>query len=170
MRKTKKMVLLSLFTTIALTIFVLESQIPSFTAIPGIKLGLANCITLLLLILCGWREAAIVLFMRILLGCIFTGQAVSFVYSITGGVCCLIAMKLVMPFLQKDLCWVISVIGAVFHNLGQIVVAYWIIKNSAVFIYVPILMISAIVTGTFTGFCIQTIVKNQHIKNLFREI
>lgn len=167
MKNTRKMVLLSLFTTVALTIFVVEAQLPSFTAIPGVKLGLANCITLLILLFWSWREAGIVLIMRIVLGCIFAGQAMTFLYSFAGGVLCLIAMQLVMPLFKKDMCWLISVIGAVFHNIGQIIVAYLIVKTSAIFVYLPVLMISGILTGTFTGLCIQYLYKNKHVKKIF---
>ena len=167
MNKTRKMVLLSLFTTVALTVFVIEAQLPSFTAIPGIKLGLANCVTLLVLLFWSWREAGTVLIMRIILGCIFTGQAMMFLYSLAGGMFCLIAMCLVKPLFKKDMCWLISVVGAVFHNIGQIMRAYFIVKSVAVFTYLPILIISGIITGAFTGFCIQYLYQNKHIKKLF---
>lgn len=167
MKKTRKMVLLSLFTTVALTVFVIEAQLPSFTAIPGVKLGLANCVTLLVLLFWGWREAGAVLIMRIVLGCIFTGQAMMFLYSLSGGICCLIAMQLVKPFFKKDMCWLISVVGAIFHNIGQIMAAYFIVRSQSVFVYLPILIISGILTGAFTGFCIQNLYQNKHIKKLF---
>lgn len=167
MRKTRKMVLLSLFTTVALTIFVIEANLPSFTAIPGVKLGLANCVTLLVLLFWSWKEAGMVLIMRIVLGCMFTGQAVMFLYSLAGGICCLIAMQLVKPILKDTMCWLISVVGAVFHNIGQIAAACFLVKSMSVVAYLPILLISGILTGMFTGFCIQYLYQNKHIRELF---
>ncbi len=167
MNKTRKMVLLALFTTVALTIFIVEAQIPSFTSIAGIKLGLANCITLLVLLFWGWKEAGIVLIMRVILGCIFAGQAMTFFYSFVGGVFCLAAMQIVMPFFKKELCWMISVIGAVFHNIGQMLVAYVVVRNLSILVYLPILIISGIITGAFTGLCVQYLYRNKHIRKLF---
>jgi len=78
---TRKIVLLSLLTTIALTIFVIEAQIPPVVPFPGIKPGLSNIITLVTLVWFGRKEAFIVLLLRIFLGNIFAGQAISFIYS-----------------------------------------------------------------------------------------
>lgn len=90
--KTKKMVTLSLLTTIALTIFMIESYLPPFLPIPGIKLGLSNIVTLLVILLWGFKEGALLSFMRITLGSIFAGQMMSFIYSLSGGILCLLAM------------------------------------------------------------------------------
>lgn len=76
--KTKKIVTLGMFTAVALTIFVVESYFPPLVPVPGIKMGLANVVTLLLLFLYNERESFTVLFLRIVLGSMFTGQAVSF--------------------------------------------------------------------------------------------
>jgi len=87
-----------MFTTIALTIFVLESAIPIPIPIPGIKLGLANIVTLILILYWGFKEALIVLVMRIILGSIFAGQMMTFFYSLVGGIFCLSAMCLTIEF------------------------------------------------------------------------
>ena len=98
MKKTfdvKRLTTLALLTTIALTIFVVESAIPTLVPIPGVKLGLANIVTLFVLKRYKFSDAAIVLAMRIILATIFTGQAVSFIYSVSGGFLCLIVMAAV---------------------------------------------------------------------------
>ena len=84
MKSVKKLTTLALFSTIALTIFLLESLIPPLVPIPGIKLGLANIVTLILLANGTWRDALVVLMARILLGSIFAGQMMSFFYSLAG--------------------------------------------------------------------------------------
>lgn len=149
--KTQKIALLGMFTTIALTIFMIEAAIPALIPIPGIKLGLANIVTLFLILRYNGADAAKVLVMRILLASIFGGQMVSFLYSICGGFLCLIAMLLTNHFLKGNYIYLTSVVGAVFHNIGQILVAYVILQMSGIFVYIPFLMISGVITGLFTG-------------------
>lgn len=149
--KTQRMTMLGLFTTIALTIFMIEAAIPTLIPIPGIKLGLANIVTLFVLLRYNGRDAAIVLAARIILSSIFGGQMVYFLYSICGGFFCLIAMILMNRFLKGHFIYLTSVVGAVFHNMGQITAAYVILQMSGILVYVPFLMISGVITGLFTG-------------------
>ena len=86
---TRRMVLMGVLTAIGLTIFMLEAQIPPLTAIPGIKLGLANIVTLFALAVLGPKDALIILIMRVILGSVFSGQIMTLAYSMTGGVLCL---------------------------------------------------------------------------------
>ena len=149
----KKLTLLALYTTIALTIFVVESAIPTLLPIPGVKLGLANVITLWLLMHTDWKDTLMVLLMRILLASIFAGQMVSFSYSLCGGLLCFAVMTIAIRLLGKRAIVLISILGALFHNLGQILIAIVILQSLSILTYQPILAISAVVTGTFTGLC-----------------
>lgn len=153
MKNTKKMTILALYTTIALTIFVIESALPTLVPIPGVKLGLANIITLLVLLSYGGKEAVCVLVMRIVLGSIFAGQMMSFFYSLCGGLLCFAMMWLVNRILRGKYVYLTSVIGAIFHNIGQILAAIVLTHSMSVLLYFPILMVSGIVTGIFTGLC-----------------
>lgn len=147
----KKLTSLGLFTALALIIFALESAIPPLIPIPGIKLGLANIITLVLLRNDTAKNTLLVLLMRIFLASFFFGQGVSFLYSLTGGLLCFGAMYAVNKLLQGHYIYLTSIIGAVFHNLGQIAVAYLITQTAGIFAYLPFLLISGIITGLFTG-------------------
>lgn len=149
--KTKKLTTLAIFTTIALTIFVIESALPALVPIPGIKLGLANIVTLILLLNYKPSDAFAVLIMRILLSGFFAGQMISILYSLAGGILCFLAMHFVNRLLKKHYIFLTSVVGAMFHNLGQILIACLLTGVSAVMIYFPVLMISGIITGLFTG-------------------
>lgn len=149
--KTKKMAVLAMFTAIALTIFVIESYFPPLAPIPGIKMGLANIVTLLVLILYNKRDSFLVLILRIILAGIFAGQAVSFCYSLAGGVACFAVMAAFYKLLNGKHIILISMLGAVFHNLGQIAMALFLLKSASVFFYLPILMINGMITGFFTG-------------------
>lgn len=155
--KVNKIVIMSLLLGIALTIFIIESQIPIVLPIPGIKLGLSNIITLISLLYLGSKEAAIILYLRIIIGSIFSGQAISLMYSLAGGTICLIVMIILSKILKEEYIPLISIIGAVFHNIGQIIVAIFLINNSAIIYYLPLLMLSSIITGFFTGYIVYYI-------------
>lgn len=147
------MVLLAMFSTIALTIFVIESMLPPLAPIPGIKLGLANVVTLILLVCFNEKDALLVLFVRILLGSICAGQLMSFLYSLCGGLLCFLTMALINRLLKKQFIFITSVFGALAHNVGQIAVAIVLTSSLSILVYLPILLISAVLTGLFTGFC-----------------
>jgi len=87
----KKITLLSLYTALALIIFTVESALPALTPLPFIKLGLANVVTLIVLVLYSWKDALIVLFLRIFLASVFAGQMVYMIYSLCGGFFCFFA-------------------------------------------------------------------------------
>ena len=156
---TKKLTILAMFTTLALIIFTVESAIPPLVPIPGIKLGLANIITLVVLHNYSAKDALLVLIMRILLSSFFFGQAVSLLYSLAGGLLCFLVMTLIHRMLQGHFLYLISMIGAIFHNLGQLAVAYLITEVPGVLVYLPFLLISGLITGLFTGLCAHFIQK-----------
>ncbi|MCB2293725.1 Gx transporter family protein [Clostridium algoriphilum] len=150
MKKTKRLVLLSMLVAMALVIYLIEAQIP--VLFPGMKLGLANSISLVALILLGWREALLVMILRTILGSIFGGSMSAFMFSIAGGVLSNIVMILLYKYFKNSLSIpTISVCGAVFHNVGQLLVAAFIINDLRIYIYLPVLLISSIVTGYFIG-------------------
>ena len=147
----RKMTILGLYTTIALTIFMIEAALPGLAPVPGMKLGLANIVTLFMISRYPVREVSLVLFMRILLSSIFAGQAVSLLYSLSGGVLCLLVTALVHRLIGRKYIYLTSIMGAAAHNAGQILAAFAILKSPGVFVYLPYLMVSGIVTGLFTG-------------------
>ena len=147
----RKTTFLALFTTLSLAIFAVESAIPPLVPIPGIKLGLANIITLILLRHFSARDALVVLISRILLSAFLFGQALSLLYSLMGGLCSLLVMAVVMKVLQKKLVFLTGAMGGLTHNLGQLAVAFAITAGVAA--YLPFLILSGIVTGLFTGLC-----------------
>jgi heptaprenyl diphosphate synthase len=151
MKKTKKMVLLSILVAMALVIYLIEAQIP--VLFPGIKLGLANSISLVALILLGWKEALLIMILRTILGSIFGGGLSAFMFSIAGGLLSNVVMILLYKYFKNSLSIpIISVCGSVFHNVGQLLVASLIVSDFRLYIYyLPLLLIAAIVTGYFIG-------------------
>ena len=146
---TRKLTTLSLLAAIALALYAVESALPPIVPIPGIKLGLSNIITLVVL----WKYSAKDAFLRILLATMFFGQAMSLLYSLSGGILCLFAMLLVKLLLHGNYLFLASMTGAVFHNLGQIGVAFLLTSVPAVLVYLPFLLLSGLVTGLFIGLC-----------------
>ncbi len=107
----------------------------------------------------GTPDALGVLLARIALGGIFTGRLPSFIFSLAGGLLAFFAVLLVKRVLKDDQIFVAGVTGAIFHNAGQLAAATVIYSSPSVLIYSPILIISGIVTGLFTGFVAQLIAK-----------
>lgn len=155
----KKLTQLSVLITIAVIIFVLEMQLPPLTPIPGIKMGLSNIITLVVMILFSRKDAFIVLMLRITISSIFAGQMTAFIYSITGGLVSFCFMSLFTLFINKDKIWIISIFSAIGHNIGQIAVAILITSTWRIIFYLPILLISGIISGAFTGITAQLLLK-----------
>lgn len=151
----KKLTLLSLFATLSLAIYAAESAIPPLVPIPGIKLGLANIITLILLRHFSWREASLVLTARIVLSAMLFGQALSLLYSLAGGLLSLLVMAVLMKLLRRRMVFLTGAMGGLFHNLGQLLVALAVTATPGVLAYLPFLVLSGVLTGFFTGLCAQ---------------
>lgn len=151
MNKTKRLAFMALLTAMALTIFVLEAQIPAPVPVPGVKLGLSNVITLTAMLLLGRKEAGVVLILRIIMGAMFTGSPAALIYSISGGLLAYITMCILIGLFPEKLVWVVSAVAAVTHNAGQLIAAALVVKTPGLLYYAPILAASGIVTGIFTG-------------------
>lgn len=151
--KTTHLTRLALFTTLALAIYGTESLLPPLLPLPGMKLGLANIITLLVLSKYGAKDTLPVLLARIFLSTFAFGQALSLLYSLSGGLCCFAAMYVVNRLLKGQYLYITSIFGAICHNLGQILIALLLTRTPGVLSYLPFLILCAIVTGLFTGLC-----------------
>ena len=143
---------LALLTAIALTIFMVEAQIPVAVPIPGVKLGLANIVTVYTVFALGAGDALLVLVSRVFLGAVFSGQMMTLLYSLGGGLLCWLAMVGLRRLLTVKQLWLCSPLTAICHNLGQLLVAAGVMKTWAVLAYLPIAGAGA---GLFTGLCAQ---------------
>ena len=161
---TKKLITTAIITAFALVAFVIESAIPPITPIYGIKLGVANIFTLFTLYTLGTKYAAAVLFIRITLGSLLTGQIMSFVYSLSGGLLSFILMILLKRFFSSDNLWVLSILCAIAHNVGQLTTAVLVTLTPQIFYYLPVLIASAIAAGAVTGVTSQLIIKRISLK------
>lgn len=118
--KIKTMTRMALLSAIALTIFWVEAQIPMPISVPGVKLGLANVVTVYAVFSLGAWEAGGILLVRVLLGSLFTGQMMSLLYSAVGGVLALLTALGLKRILTGTQIWVASCFSAVAHNLGRL--------------------------------------------------
>ena len=177
---------MAVLTAVALIVFIIEAQIPLPIPAPGVKLGLANTVTLFALfygssssrgrntggrVSCVSREVQekrlpvlttaevfMILVCRIILGAVFTGRVLAFIYSIAGGVLAFAAQAVMRKLVTDRQVWACGAVGAVFHNIGQIGAAMVITETAAIAAYLPVLIIAGVVTGAITGLAAQTLV------------
>lgn len=158
--KTRKLTRMALLTAVALIIFMVEAQIPPPVPIPGIKLGLANIVTVYAMFALSPAQALAILVCRVFLGSLFSGQPMTLFYSLGGGLLCWCVMLLLRRFLSRKQIWVAGVFGAAAHNLGQILVGIALTKTPGLIVYLPVLTLSGILTGAFTGAATQALVSH----------
>ena len=163
--KVQKMALLGVLTAGAIVIAILESFIPS-VGIPGVKLGLANIVILIILYELGIVEAILVNVLRVVAVGLIRGTILSmgFLMSVTGAVLSLGIMILFYLLIKKFSIVGVSVIGSLFHVTGQILIAMFYLGTAYIFLYLPIIAISAIITGVFVGIVARLIIKTGIIK------
>ena len=148
---TKKMVTISALISVAMILSYIESMVPAFVAVPGVKMGLSNIATVFALYTLGWPYAICVSVVRVFLSALLFGNFVSLIYSLSGAALALLAMIL----LSKSNLFSsvgVSVAGGVCHNAGQIIAACIVMKNSAISLYLIPLVISGTLSGILIGF------------------
>ena len=163
--KVQKMALLGVLTAAAIVIAILESFIPSI-GIPGVKMGLANIVILIILYELGIWEAGVVNLLRVLVVSLARGTFLSmgFLMSLTGAALSFGIMVLFYLLIKKFSSIGVSVIGSVFHVTGQIIIAMIFLGSAYIFLYLPIIAISAIITGVFVGITAKLIIKTGIIR------
>ena len=141
----------ALLTAIALTIFLAEAQLPPPVPIPGIKLGLANIVTVYAMFVLGPRDTLLILLSRIFLGAVFSGQMMTLLYSLGGGLLSYLALFLLRRVLGRGQLWVSSPLSAVCHNLGQLLVAAAVLETVGLMAYLPVLLLCGLGAGCAIG-------------------
>ncbi len=153
--KLRRLTELSLLTAVALIIFIIELRIPDLLPIPGVKLGLANIITVYAVYRFRAGETAMLVLVRILLGAMFSGNMSALLYSAMGAAFCLCGMLLIRRLVPQNYIWLSSVLGAMLHNTGQILAALLVMRTFSVLAYYPVLLVTGSIAGCFTGLCAQ---------------
>ena len=137
-------------TALALILGYVESLIPLPIPIPGIKLGIANLVTIVSFYLVGERGAWLISIARICLSALLFGNLYSFMFSMAGGICSLLFMTLTKRT-GKFSMTAVSCVGAVAHNIGQIITAAIVMKAGLILSYIPLLIIGGVVSGLIIG-------------------
>ena len=157
-KKTLQLTTLAFVVAFAMILSFVESRIPAFVAIPGIKVGLANIAVIFTLYKLGVKEAVTVSIVRVLLISMLFGSAVSLIYSISGAVLSLLTMivlKKLTPLNEVT----ISVTGGVMHNVGQIAAASFMLSTNVVVYYLPFLLVSGTIAGIVVGIASAILIK-----------
>lgn len=158
----KKIANLGLFAAVAIIFGYVESLIPFFAGIPGMKLGLANLAVLFILEKYTWKEAALVSAVRIVVIGFMFGNLFSILYSLAGAALSMTVMTLMLKKTSFSLIGV-SVAGGVSHNIGQLIIAMLIVNNASVFVYTPALLVAGVAAGVVIGGLTNEIIKRLHI-------
>ena len=160
MKKTRELTLSAVLISVALVLSYMERFFPlqMLIPLPGIKLGLANIVSLIALYLLGGRQAYCILALRCVLGSVFSGSITGLLFSLTGGTLSMIVMMLArrLPFLSI---YGVSILGAAAHNIGQTCAAMVLMHSIYIGAYLPYLLAVAIITGLATGACGSGILK-----------
>lgn len=168
--KTRKIAFYGLFLALALVAGYVERLIPINLGIPGVKLGLANVVTMILLYTVGLRAAAGITAARIVLSGMLFGSGFAMIYSAAGAAC-----SMLMMVLLKKTGWFstvgVSVAGGVFHNVGQILVAVVVLETGSLIYYLPVLILSGLAAGVAIGILSGILIKRLYpvIKKFFIE-
>ncbi len=153
----KRLARLSMLTAVALIIFAVELQIPNPFPIPGVKLGLANIVTVYAVYRYRAVEVAMLVGVRITLGSLFSGNVMALLYSACGSFLCLLGMLFLKRIIDERHIWIASVFGALLHNTGQMAAALLVTQTPALLLYYPFLVVAGCLAGLFTGLCAQFI-------------
>lgn len=157
MKKTKRLVLLAVLTAVAMILSYVESLLPS-VGIPGVKMGLANIAVIFALFRFGWKEAAALSLVRVVLVSLLFGSVGAMLYSLAGAVLSLAVMALLRRIDRFSTAG-ISVAGGVAHNAGQILMAMLILQTKQLLGYLPVLAVSGIAGGVLTGLAAALLIR-----------
>lgn len=155
---TKRLVMLALMLAVAFILSWIEYIISLPIIIPGIKIGLANLAILFTLYVFNTRDTFLVLTGRLILNALLFGNVLSLMYSVAGGILSFVIMALCVKIFKLNTI-ITSICGGIFHNLGQIIVAFLMIKTALIWTYFPYLVIGGIIAGAFNGIIVNKILK-----------
>ena len=161
-KKVQQVALSGLLTSLMLVFGFIERQFPLPVPVPGIKLGLANSVLLYALYMLGIRQTIVLMLLKSLMSWLIYMNLSAMLYSFAGGVLSVAAMILVSR--MKGVSPIgVSALGAVFFNIGQILMAAWVLGTPQLIVtYLPVLMVSGVLTGILTGVIAKLVMKHLH--------
>ena len=164
---TRKLTFLALAISFAMILSFIESRIPAFTAIHGVKVGLANIAVIFTLYKFGVYEAIVVSLLRVVLVSMLFGNPQSFLFSVAGAVLSLTVMILLKKLVRAPEV-VVSVSGGIMHNIGQIIMASIVLGTNVVAYYLPFLLLSGTLAGVVVGVASATLIKKVKLDKILK--
>ena len=168
---TRRLVFLAMLVAMGTALHVVEALLPIPLPIPGVKLGLANIVTLLAIYLYGFRDGLTVALMRVLLGSLIGGVFLSpgFLLGASGAVVSTLVMAILLRYTRCFSVIGISMAGAVGHNVGQLLAACLLLQSAAIFFYLPVLLLAGIPSGLFTGYVLKSLLEQSEKSGILSE-
>lgn len=171
MNKTKRITLIGIYLTTAIVLYLIEQMIPIPSNIPGVKMGLANIITLIALFTLPFLQVIALVFTRVFITTFLTTGFTAFWFSLAGAMISMLIMAmLIFGFNKIFSIPSISIIGALAHNLSQLIVASYLVRMTGIIYYYPILITSAIFSGFFVGLIAKRLLKFLNQRGYIRYI
>lgn len=158
--RTDRLAKMGLLLALGMILSYVEALFPIAPSMPGVKIGLANMLVVLLLYSYGWKYGTIYQLSRILLTAMLFGNLFSCVYSLAGAA---LSMAVMIGLKKADFLDMagISMAGGIAHNIGQLLIAYFVVQNTAIGWYMPILLITGAVSGYVIGFISEILLKRK---------
>jgi len=152
LRSVRRLTRCAVLTALALALSVAEGLAPIVVLLPlpGLRLGLANLVTVYALCRLGKRDTLLILLARCFLGALLGGNLSALAFSLTGGLMAFVTMSVLLHLPRLSL-FGVSIAGAAAHNTGQILAATVVLGSSAPVLYLPALLLASVVTGAVTG-------------------
>ncbi len=162
MTPTKKLAVIAMLVAQASVLHFLESLLPNPIPVPGVKLGLANIITLLALLIFDFKTALQITVLRTILGSLLSGTlfGVGFLMSFSGAFVSTCVMAWLVKIGRGSALTFVSVVGAAAHNLGQLVMAAFILQFAGIIYYLPFMLLFSVPTGIITGLLVKALIKH----------
>lgn len=168
MNRNKRLAVLIILVTNAIIISFLESFIPIPAPVPGIKLGLGNIITMIAIAFLGFKDVLAIVVIRCFVVAVLTRGVMMLAFSLSGGILSAVVMWVLYKKLNEHFSIKgISIVGAIVHNITQLTVASFILGQIVVLYYLPVLMVSAVVTGMITGSIGELSIREMEKRQIF---
>lgn len=164
----RRLIIVSIFASLAVVLGVIEALIPFTVTIPGAKLGLGNIVVLTCLVSLGGRDALLLIFIKTVLTSFILGSFSTFLFSVLGALSSFLIMFIMVHFGSKLFSLMItSVMGGIVHNLGQLLAASIVLGTTKIFYYLPFLLVTGIATGLFVGVASKHLIQSLNRLQLF---
>lgn len=160
--KNKKLVILSMALCVSLILSYVDSLIPYNFVIPGIKMGLTNIAIVFALYKFGIKEAILISLLRVFMMGVLFNNGLTFLYSLSGAILSLVLMIILKKFNVFDE-YGVSISGAISHNIGQLICAYFLLKTNVLIYYLPYLLLSGLLSGLFVGILSAVTIKRVNV-------